>query len=131
MSGPSLRTRQTVVHRDEGQCVGCGRTVAILQGRTYTPTAQFSLQHRLARGMGGRSVDNTPANLVVMCGTGTTGCHGRTEREPDWARERGYRVDSWDSPRTVPVVVAIAPGQDCVMCLDHDTRFRVYPDSAA
>lgn len=127
MSGPSLRTRQAVVARDEGRCVACGLAVAALLEPGYSPLMQFSLQHRVARGMGGRSVINDPTNLLTMCGTGTTGCHGRAEREPEWARSRGYRVDSWEDPETVPVVVAVCPGEDCVMALDADTRFRVYP----
>jgi len=120
------QTREAVIHRDHGQCVACGLTVATLD-TPPRPVAQFSLQHRVARGMGGRSVIDEPHNLLVMCGTGTTGCHGRAEGDPQWARDRGYRVDSWDAPETVPVVVAVAPGVDEVYVLDGAARVRVYP----
>jgi hypothetical protein len=57
--------------------------------------------------MGGTSDPriNAWANLILMCGTGTSagGCHARTEHNPTWALEHGYRVGSWDDPATVPV----------------------------
>lgn len=55
--------------------------------------------------MGGTSnpAANVMANLVLMCGTGTTGCHGMAEENPEWAAENGYRVPSWEDPALVPV----------------------------
>ncbi len=55
--------------------------------------------------MGGtrRDTANDSANLILMCGTGTTGCHGRAEHNPTWAAENGYRVGSWEDPAAVPV----------------------------
>lgn len=127
MSGAPKAVRREVILRDQGQCVACGLTVAIEDADDIRPVQQYSLQHRVARGMGGRSVIDEPHNLVTMCGTGTTGCHGRAERDPEWARSRGYRVDSWDSPETVPVVVRVAPGVDEVFGLDGAARIRIYP----
>lgn len=129
MSGPDLKTRQAVVARDGGLCVACGRAVAIVHDDgTYHPVAMMSLHHRRLRGMGGRSVDHTAPNLVTACGSGTTGCHGRMHADPAWARSRGYIVPTGpDTPEMVPLIVAVAPGEDCVMVLDGDTRSRVYP----
>jgi len=133
VSGPTLATRQAVVSRDGGLCVACGRSVAIVhEDGTYDPVAMMSLHHRVLRGMGGRSVDHDPTNLVTLCGSGTTGCHGRAHSDRSWAEGRGYIVPSGpDSPDMIPVVVAVAPGQDCVMGLYGDTRYRVYPGGDA
>lgn len=127
MSGAPKRVRAEVLLRDLGQCVACGLTVVVEDGNGLRPVQQYSLQHRVARGMGGRSVIDEPFNLLTMCGTGTTGCHGRAESDPDWARSRGYRVDSWDRPENVPVIVAVAPGVDEAYQLDGAARIRVYP----
>lgn len=127
MSGAPKRVRAEVLLRDLCQCVACGLTVVVEDGNGLRPVQQYSLQHRVARGMGGRSVIDEPFNLLTMCGTGTTGCHGRAEHDPEWARERGYRVDSWDNPLTVPVVVRVAEGVDHVYLLDGAARLLTYP----
>lgn len=44
-----------------------------------------------------------PANLLAVCGDGTTGCHGWIEHHPDKAREDGLWVDSTDDPLEVSV----------------------------
>ena len=41
-----------------------------------------SLHHLVPRSLGG---DDTADNLVGLCGTGTTGCHGRVEARDPWA----------------------------------------------
>lgn len=63
----------------------CGRPVQ---------AGEYNLQHRRPRGIGGTSLAeaNSPANLVVVCGTGTTGCHGRIESNRAWAEHAGYLV---------------------------------------
>lgn len=100
MSGVSIDVRAEVVARDQSRCVACSMHVDVGSG-------WYSLQHRRARGMGGSKADDTnrPTNLAVMCGTGTTGCHGRAEHDVVWARSMGYHVDSWDDPAAVPIWV--------------------------
>lgn len=68
----------------------CDRCACPLVGKLY------SLQHRRARGAGGRrgGVLDTPWNLVVLCGSGTTGCHGlveNRERETE-GYARGFAI---------------------------------------
>jgi len=59
--------------------------------------------------MGGttRSQSNGPANLLLLCGTGTTGCHGRIEANRTEAYERGWLVGQVEDPREVPVDISI------------------------
>lgn len=95
-TGPSQGTRATVIRRDAGRCVRCGRMLG---------TTPFSIQHRKARGMGGTSDPqiNSPANLILLCGDGVTGCHGWVESHREAAREGGWGIHSWDDPTEVPV----------------------------
>jgi hypothetical protein len=54
--------------------------------------------------MGGSSRPeiNDVVNLALLCGTGTTGCHGYVESHRKIAYQMGWLVYSWDDPRTVP-----------------------------
>ena len=42
-----------------------------------------TLHHILSKSLGG---DDVAANLVPLCGSGTTGCHGKVEARDPWAR---------------------------------------------
>ncbi|SDN73324.1 HNH endonuclease [Allokutzneria albata] len=84
--------RRLVFARDEGQCQLCG-----------TGCTPLTLQHRAPRGMGGSRHRNTAENLIVLCGDGTTGCHGRVEHNRDWARARGFLVPMGIDPADWPV----------------------------
>lgn len=57
--------------------------------------------HRLNRSQGGR---NILSNLLLACGSGTTGCHGFITSNPAEARRKGWTTWSGDVPRDVPVV---------------------------
>lgn len=52
----------------------------------------FSKHHRLPRRMGGSRNPSLhkPANLIFLCGSGTSGCHGWVESHREEAREIGY-----------------------------------------
>jgi hypothetical protein len=45
---------------------------------------------------------NQPANLLVLCGSGTTGCHGRIESDRSDAIEAGIILYSQDVPEQRP-----------------------------
>jgi hypothetical protein len=88
-----------VIARDLSKCQWCGRHVR-------TETGWYSLQHRRARGMGGtrRSETDQPANLLLVCGTGTTECHGWIESQPAQAIARGFRIAAGATPARIPYV---------------------------
>lgn len=98
MTGPTPTVRRDVWSRDQGECQWCGRLVEEWQAH--------SLQHRRARGAGGtkRADANTPENLILVHGTGTTGCHADMETDRVKARARGFNVYQSHTPAHVPVL---------------------------
>jgi hypothetical protein len=58
--------------------------------------------------MGGtRRVDiNGRANLVTLCGSGTTGCHGWVETNREASYALGWLVPSWANPVEWPICFA-------------------------
>jgi len=53
-----------------------------------------SVHHRRPRMMGGSRNEqlHEPANLIVLCGSGTSGCHGWVESNRDRSRDHGYLI---------------------------------------
>lgn len=49
-----------------------------------------------------RPETNLPANLVSVCGSGTTGCHGWLTANPVLGREQGLVLTQQDDPTKVP-----------------------------
>lgn len=96
-TGPSEETRAAVIARAGGICEVCGEK----------PTRDYSIHHRRPRGMGGtrNPATNSPANLMYVCGSGTTGCHGRIESERKWAGALGYLLRSGAEPIEEPIVL--------------------------
>lgn len=99
MTGPAPAVRRQVIGRDLSKCQWCGRHVR-------TESGWYSLQHRRARGMGGSRRQDTDraGNLVLVCGTGTTECHGWIEAHPAEASARGFRIAAGADPARVPIV---------------------------
>jgi hypothetical protein len=85
----------TVHRRSRQRCERCGTTNA----------ARWSLHHRKPRGMGGTKdpMINSPANLLLLCGSGTEGCHGWVETHRTEAYEFGLLVHRNDDPESVCV----------------------------
>lgn len=46
---------------------------------------------------------HSPANILALCGTGTTGCHGWVEANRFEARRLGFLVGQAKDPAQVPV----------------------------
>lgn len=63
-----------------------------------------SVHHRRPRMMGGSKNNNLhqPANLIALCGSGTTGCHGWVESNRQQAREEGFLIMKVESAEEIP-----------------------------
>ncbi len=99
-TGPTATARDIVWARAGGRCEVCAGPLAGALG--------FSIHHRLPRRMGGsrRPELNTPANLLAVCGSGTTGCHGRIESNRTRAYEDGLLLRADQAPTDVPAMLA-------------------------
>lgn len=84
-----MNVDEKVIARDMGACARCGRHVAHLERGIA-----WSIHHRRPRGAGGTSLEWVAgaANLVILCGSGTTGCHGWVESNRAEARVAGFLV---------------------------------------
>ena len=60
----------------------------------------FSHHHRQFRS---RSGTHSPANLVLMLGTGSFGEHEWAHQEVETATVLGYAVPSWKDPESTPI----------------------------
>lgn len=75
--------------RDYRRCVRCGVIGA------------HNRHHRLLRSQGGRDLGS---NLISLCGSGTTGCHGWVHANPEQAQRGGWVVRSDMDPHHVPLL---------------------------
>jgi hypothetical protein len=65
----------------------------------------MSVHHRKPRGLGGgkgRPWINEPPNLLAICGSGTTGCHGWVESNRTIALHRGLLLLTGWLPEQTP-----------------------------
>lgn len=114
-AGVGAAVLETVITRDQHSCARCGRPVTHL-----TRGVAWSIHHRRPRGSGGTSLAwvNQPANLIVLCGSGVTGCHGWVEKNRVDAIGSGLivlRIGIREA-REVPVMHALYG----VVLLDND-----------
>ena len=102
-TGPDKATRSLVLDRAQGGCELCG--AQLHDGITWLRS--HSIHHRRPRGAGGSSLasTNSPANLLLLCGDGVSGCHGRVESNRTRALEAGWLVHSAADPAVVLVTV--------------------------
>ena len=95
-TGASDDIRMTVMARAQFKCERCGQSVQNIP---------VSVHHRRPRAMGGtkRLETNYPSNLMVLCGTGTSGCHGYLESHRTEAMDYGFIVPQYEMPSNVAV----------------------------
>lgn len=100
MSRPTVKTLDLVWARDNSSCFLCVQPLTRGAG-------DYSVHHRRPRGMGGSKdpATNSPANLLLLCGSGTTGCHGLVEANRAWALEKGLVVSQGRDPADVEITV--------------------------
>jgi hypothetical protein len=103
------RARLIVRERAEERCELCG----MARGTNFS--------HRVSRGQGGLW---TPANGQWLCGSGTTGCHGRLHANPDWAYRHGLMLRRGSNPTGIPVLYRGAR-----VLLDDEGGVSMLPDS--
>lgn len=86
--GFSDKTVALIRARDDDRCAWCNRKIRGERG------VDWSVHHRRARGSGGTSLAwvNLPGNGVLLCGSGTTLCHGLIESQRAGAVEDGFLV---------------------------------------
>lgn len=96
-TGPTRDVRAIVWARANGCCERCGQRI--------TDNMYSSVHHRKARGLGGSSDArlNEPSNLVLLCGSGTTDCHGFVESHRNDAHRVGWLLWRNADARRVPV----------------------------
>lgn len=107
-TGPRAVERLVIVARAGGSCELCGVPVAFVDDDgQVTPLAAYSIHHRQPRGMGGTSdlAANSATNLLLLCGTGTSGCHGMVETQRALAVEHGWLVPRPTNPADVPALL--------------------------
>lgn len=109
-TGPDAATVELVGERDGWRCVRCGHQVSDERG------VGWSVQHRRPRGSGGSRDPrlNQPANLVILCGSAVTFCHGEVESNRAASRAYGYLISQHSpvAPADVPVLVTTYPGSE-------------------
>ena len=93
-TGPSRAVRALVLERDDHACARCGVNIV---GRVA------SIHHRVRRSQGGR---NTPENLVTLCGSGVTECHGWVHQNITQAKVFGWLLDGTADPALEGVTYA-------------------------
>lgn len=102
MNAPSRATLDLVWARagDDGdgwaRCERCGCGLERNRGG-------YSIHHRRMKGMGGdrRPDTHLPANLLLLCGSGTTGCHAVVHHVQLEARDEGFLVSRYADPEQV------------------------------
>lgn len=72
-----------------------------------TDSQFWSMHHRRPRGMGGSKNPalNQASNILLLCGSGTTGCHGWVESNREEAYDLGLLVRMWQVPIETPVTL--------------------------
>lgn len=96
-TGATGETRAKIYERAYFECEYCG---------SNNFSFGVSIHHRKPRGMGGtkKKETNDPTNLLLLCGSGTTGCHGWIESNREESYKRGLLVKQSEEPGEVPVV---------------------------
>ena len=89
--------RFQIFYRANYRCEKCGGL-----GDTFG----WSVHHRVPRRMGGSRNEtlHLPANLILLCGSGVSGCHGWVESYRDKARERGFLLTKVESAEEIPFI---------------------------
>jgi hypothetical protein len=100
-TGPDQATVDLVLERANYSCEVCDQGLGHIRG------LDWSIHHRIPRGMGGTWDEdiNLPSNLLLVCGSGTSGCHGMVEANREVSHRAGWLVKRDPNPSQVPVLI--------------------------
>jgi hypothetical protein len=93
------RIKELVDRRDGEHCRRCGHLVW---------GDDFSRHHRIPRGAGGSARVDRVSNILKLCGSATTGCHGWIEKHRADAEILGYLLPKLNpdiDPETEPIFI--------------------------
>lgn len=122
-TGPSGDVVEVVLERAGYSCEICGGGIGDRRG------VDWSLHHRSPRQMGGSRLawKNLPANLLVACGSATTGCHSVIESHRSGAVAAGWLI----LHQALPEQVAVLLRRESWVYLDNAGGIRDAPPAAA
>jgi hypothetical protein len=112
--------RALIAARDPN-CLRCGRVLS--------PAGDWSAHHRWLRSQGG---PDTPSNVIGLCGTGTTGCHGWAHSHPLLAGIGGWILRA--NPHPVPAAAPVHCAWRGWILLDNSEFYGwrpYFPDDGA
>lgn len=118
-TGPTQAQRDRVARRAAWSCEVC--CLVLHDGTSWVEPHSF--HHRRPRGMGGttQADANAAYQLLLVCGTGTTGCHGEIESNRQHALDLGWLVSQHADPATTPVWVGLL-ARHVLLTADGDYR---------
>ena len=102
-------TRRLLRQRSDGACECCGLQLAT------------NAHHRKNKSQLGA---DSLSNLLHLCGSGTTGCHGYITEHPAESYLKGWSVRSTEEPRDSPVLY-----RGSLVILDDLGNLESYPGS--
>jgi hypothetical protein len=106
--------------REFARCFRCGAAL-----RWDERGFGWSAHHRKPRGMGGSSNPKLGevSNLLILCGSGTSGCHGWVESNRSEAGSLGYLIPvAATAPELDPDVVPVVRINGSLVRLSNDGR---------
>ena len=109
MSAFTPATVAVIRERDQDRCALCGKHIRGERGMGW------SVHHREPRGAGGTKAThvNKPSNGVLLCGSGTTHCHGYIEQHRDRGTQLGFLVSRLGVDRPFQVLIDHAVHGSC------------------
>jgi len=85
---PIVYARAGLGDPNHARCERCGRA------------SPLTMDHLKNRSQGGTWA---PSNIVILCGSGTTGCHGWKTEWPDAAHDAHWALKRGEEPGVTPI----------------------------
>jgi hypothetical protein len=118
MSAVPKRVTALVDGRDAEECQLCGISLIVRSG---------SRHHRLRRAVAGHRV----SDLILLCGSGSSQCHGWAHSHPEAARALGIIIPANRRPELNPAQVPLFTFRYGWVLLGDDGRREFIPEALA